>query len=387
MKAIDGLPVNRLFISNSLGYLCRALTRKLFMALKFHPLTVSEIRKETADTISVCFDVPEALSETFQYKQGQYLTLRTTIDGNDVRRSYSICSGVDENILRVAIKEVQDGVFSTWANRSLQVGDTLLVMPPQGRFYTEMNHAEQRKYLAFAAGSGITPILSILKTVLAQEPKSNFILFYGNRTYDQIIFFEELEALKSQYRDRLSVHHVLSREQLGSDLFYGRINGEKCAAYGKYFFSPAQIHASFLCGPEEMVFEVRDMLQTLGIAPERIHLELFTAPGAPKTVTVRKEQEHNTFDAQITVHQDDMVFEFTLPSDGSTILDAAMRAGADLPFSCRGGVCSTCKARILEGEVEMTVNYGLEPDELSRGYVLTCQAHPKSKKVTVSFDH
>lgn len=357
------------------------------MALKFHALTVAEVKRETADTVSVRFDVPDHLSDTFRYKQGQYLTLRTTIDGNDMRRSYSICSGVDEQWLRVAIKRVEGGVFSTWANQHLKAGDTLLVMPPQGRFYTEMNPAEQRTYLAFAAGSGITPILSILKTVLAQEPKSNFILFYGNRTYDQIVFFEELEALKSQYRERLSVHHVLSREQLGSDLFYGRINANKCAAYGKYFYTPTLIHACFLCGPEEMVFEVRDALQAQGIAPERIHLELFTTPGAAKPQVVKAVQTVSSFDAQITVHQDDMIFEFSLPSDGSTILDAAMRAGADLPFSCRGGVCSTCKARVLEGEVEMTVNYGLEPDELARGYVLTCQAHPKSSKVTVSFDH
>ncbi len=357
------------------------------MSLKFHPLTVAEVKRETADTVSVRFDVPDHLAEAFRYKQGQYLTLRTNIDGKDVRRSYSICSGVSEQSLRVAIKRVDGGVFSTWANRHLKAGETLLVMPPQGRFYTEMNHAEQRTYLAFAAGSGITPILSILKTVLTQEPKSSFILFYGNRTYDQIIFFEELEALKSQYRERLSVHHVLSREQLGSDLFYGRINAVKCAAYGKYFYSPAQIHACFLCGPEAMVFEVRDALRMQGIAEERILLELFTTSSAVKSPIEKKTPSTNSFDAQITVHQDDMVFEFSLPSDGSTILDAAMRAGADLPFSCRGGVCSTCKARVLEGEVEMTVNYGLEPDEIARGYVLTCQAHPKSGKVTVSFDH
>jgi ring-1,2-phenylacetyl-CoA epoxidase subunit PaaE len=358
------------------------------MSLKFYPLQVIEVKKETSDTVSVLFEVPEVLKTTFQYKQGQYLTLRTTIDGADTRRSYSICSGVNEGELRVAIKKVEGGVFSTYANEILKAGDTLQVMPPQGRFFTEMNASEQRTYVAFAVGSGITPILSILKTVLEQEPKSSFILFYGNRTFDQIIFFEELERLKSLYRQRLSVHHVLSREQLGSELFYGRINAQKCTAYGKYFFSASAVHASFLCGPEEMTLEIRDTLEALGVPKERVYLELFTTSGAKKLpLAAQKAQEINAFDAQITVHQDDMTFVFTLPSDGSTILDAAMRAGADLPFSCRGGVCSTCKARVLEGEVEMTVNYGLEPDEVSRGYVLTCQAHPKSQKVTVSFDH
>jgi ring-1,2-phenylacetyl-CoA epoxidase subunit PaaE len=359
------------------------------MSFKFYPLTVAKVQRETAETISVCFDVPATLRDSFQYKQGQYLTLRTDIDGQDVRRSYSICSGVDEAVLRVAIKEVTGGVFSTWANKSLKAGDTLMVMPPQGRFFTSMSGTESRLYVAFAVGSGITPILSILKTVLSQEPLSRFILFYGNRNYDQIIFFEELEALKSLHRERLSVHHVLSREQLGSDLFYGRINAQKCKSYGRYFFQPEQVHASFICGPEDMTLEVRDTLQELGVAPDRIHLELFTTPGAAKkaNTTAVKTAEANAFDSQITLHQDDMTFEFTLPSDGSTILDAAMRAGADLPFSCRGGVCSTCKARVLEGEVTMTVNYGLAPDEIAHGYVLTCQAHPKSQKVTISFDH
>jgi ring-1,2-phenylacetyl-CoA epoxidase subunit PaaE len=358
------------------------------MSVKFYPLKVQEVKKETSDTVSVLFEVPEALKPTFQFKQGQYLTLRTSIAGEDVRRSYSICSGVDDGALRVAIKQVEGGVFSTYANTDLHAGDTLQVMPPQGRFYTEMNEAAQRTYVAFAAGSGITPILSILKTVLTQEPESSFILFYGNRNYDQIVFFEELESLKSLRKQRLSVHHVLSREQLGSDLFFGRLNAEKCAAYGKYFFAASSVHAAFICGPEEMTFEIRDALYGLGLAKERVHLELFTTPGAKTQIAApKKEKEINSFDSQITIHQDDMTFEFSLPSDGSTILDAAMRAGADLPFSCRGGVCSTCKARVLEGEVEMTVNYGLEPDEVANGYVLTCQAHPKSQKVTVSFDH
>jgi ring-1,2-phenylacetyl-CoA epoxidase subunit PaaE len=358
------------------------------MSLKFYPLTIAEVRKETSDTVSLLFEIPAELSHLFQFTQGQYLTLRTTIDGNDIRRSYSICSGVGEGTVRVAIKEVEEGVFSTYANRSLKAGDTLLVMPPQGRFFTPMTEGASKLYVAFAAGSGITPIISILKTVLSAELESRFILFYGNKSYDQVIFFEELETLKSLHRERLSVHHVFSREQLVSDLFYGRLDGTKCKAFAKYFFQASQVDAFFICGPEEMTFSLRDALLDLGAEKERIHFELFTSPGAAKAnIQTKAAKPSQGFDAQITVHQDDMTFEFNLPSHGSTILDAAMRAGADLPFSCKGGVCSTCKARVLEGEVEMTVNYGLEPDEIARGYVLTCQAHPKSPKVTVSFDH
>jgi ring-1,2-phenylacetyl-CoA epoxidase subunit PaaE len=358
--------------------------------MKFQPLVIKEVRRETAETVSVLFELSEAQKEEFRFIQGQYLTLRTTIDGQDVRRSYSICAGAHDGELRVAIKQVEQGVFSTYANKVLKAGDTLQVMPPQGKFYTKLDPNEQRLYTGWAVGSGITPILSILKTVLTEEPKSSFILFYGNRTYDSIIFFEELERLKSLYPERLSVHHILSREQLGSPLFYGRINAEKCIAYGKYCFTPAQVHATFLCGPEEMTLEVKQTLIDLGVSPERIHLELFGTSQGAKVAAAKSQAKINvedSFDAQITLHQDDMRFEFSLPTDGSTILDAAMRAGADLPFSCRGGVCSTCKARVLEGEVRMVINYGLEPDEVSRGYVLTCQAHPVSKKVTISFDH
>ena len=270
-----------------------------FMAVKFYPLTVAEVHRETADTVSVLFDVPNELKDTFRFIQGQYLTLRTTIDGEDLRRSYSICSGVAEGNLRVAIKEVEDGKFSTYANRKLKAGDTLQVMPPQGRFYTPMIEGAAKLYVAFAAGSGITPIISIMKTVMSTELKSRFILFYGNRTYDQIIFFEEMEQLKSLHHERLSIHHVLSREQLGSDLFYGRINGKKCTAYGKYFFTPQEVDAFFICGPEEMTFEVRDALVAQGVGNEHIHLELFTTPGVKKQpAAARKEKEINRFDAQ-----------------------------------------------------------------------------------------
>ena len=355
---------------------------------KFYPLRVREIRRETSDTVSVAFAVPDEHRELFQFTQGQYLSLRTEIDGADERRSYSICSAPQEQDLRVAIKKVPGGVFSTFANEKLKVGDELRVMPPQGRFFTKLSSENENLYVAFAAGSGITPVISILKAVLFQEPKSRFLLFYGNRGFDHIIFREELEELKNRHPNQLAVHHVLSRESLGADLFNGRLDGDKCRKYSGLLFEPKEVDAFFLCGPEEMIFSVKETLEAQQVDPKRIHFELFTTAGAPKrkidpAVVARAR---DAFDASIVVIQDGMQFDFHLQSDGSSLLDAAMRAGADLPFSCKGGVCSTCKAKILEGEVEMELCYGLEPDEVEAGYVLTCQSHPKSKKVVVSFD-
>lgn len=354
---------------------------------KFYTLRVCDLRRETADTVSVALEVPEDLRALFHFVSGQHLTLRTLIDGSDQRRSYSLCTAPHENELRVAIKKVRGGVFSTFANERLQVGDELRVMPPQGRFIAELNPAHKNLYVAFAAGSGITPVISILKSVLQQEPGSRFILLYGNRGFDQIIFREQLEELKNRYPARLSVHHVLSRESLGAELFNGRINGKKCRAYAQVLFQPREVDAFFLCGPESMTFEVKSALEGLDVDPKKIHYELFTAAGMPQqTNPAVVALQKDSFDASVTVVQDGMQFDFTLPSDGSTLLDAAMRAGADLPFSCKGGVCSTCKAKVLEGDVAMELCYGLEPDEVAAGYVLTCQAHPKSKKVVVSYD-
>ncbi len=354
---------------------------------KFYPLRVCDLRRETSDTVSVAFEVPDELRALFQHTQGQYLTLRTNIDGADQRRSYSICTAPHEQDLRVAIKKVPGGVFSTFANERLQVGDELRVMPPQGRFFTELHPENRNLYVAFAAGSGITPVISILKSVLHQEPNSRFLLFYGNRGFDQVIFREQLEELKNRHPERLAVYHTFTRESIGSDLFHGRLSGEKCRAYCNLLFQPEDVDAFFLCGPEDMIFDVKETLENQGVDAKKIHYELFTTPGAPKKVDPQAEtRAKDAFDASITVIQDGMQFDFQLQSDGSTLLDAAMRAGADLPFSCKGGVCSTCKAKILDGEVVMELCYGLEPDEVEAGYVLTCQSHPKSKKVVVSFD-
>jgi ring-1,2-phenylacetyl-CoA epoxidase subunit PaaE len=354
--------------------------------MQFHHLTIRQITRETPDCVSIAFDVPEHLAEQYRFKPGQYLTLKADINGTSVRRSYSICAAPHENDLRVAVKLVQDGVFSTYANRHLQVGDTLECGQPDGRFILETDAARPANYVAFAAGSGITPIISILKSVLNDEPQSRFVLFYGNRGFDHIIFREQLEWLKNRYPDRLAVHHVFSRESMHTDLYQGHLDGDKCHRFGKVFFHPPMVDQYFICGPAEMIFGLKDALKALGVEDKRVKFELFAAakPGSkPQTTTTTKVP---TLDSQITVIQDGLEFEFNLPSEGSTLLDAAMRAGADLPFSCKGGVCSTCKAKVLEGTVEMELNYGLEPDEVAAGYVLTCQAHPRTDRVVVSFD-
>ncbi len=352
---------------------------------QFYPLRVREVRRETPDTVSVAFEVPEALREAFRFSPGQYLTLRATIDGADVRRTYSICSAPHEDDLRVAIKKVPGGIFSTFANECLHAGDELLVMPPQGRFTVPFDPKGARLYVAFAAGSGITPIMSLLKGALHAEPNSRFMLFYGNRGFDHVIFREELELLKNLHPERLAIYHVFSRESLGAELFCGRLDADKCRAYAQRLFLPQEVDTFFLCGPEEMIFGIKAALEALSVPSQRILFELFTTAGAPRKPRPVVPAA-DVIEASVTVIQDGMTFEFVLPSDGSTLLDAAMRAGADLPFSCKGGVCSTCKAKVLEGEVEMEVCYGLEPDEIEAGYVLTCQTHPKSKRVVVSFD-
>ena len=355
---------------------------------KFHTLSVKEVRQETADTVSVAFDVPNNLQSEYDFIQGQYLTLRADINGEDVRRSYSICSSPLDNELRVAIKKVEDGRFSTFANEVLQSGDTLEVMRPMGRFYTDINTENDKRYVAFAAGSGITPVISIMKTVLETEPNSEFILFYGNRKTDSIIFKEEIDALKNIYVERLSVYHVLSREAIGSPLFEGRIDKERCAKFCNLFLDVETVDEFFLCGPEEMIFGVKDQLAELKVDEKKVHYELFTSPAGKlgsKKKTVKKESITEGLN-DVTIILDGHSYNFQLAEDGKNILDAALAEGADLPFACKGGVCCTCRAKVDEGTVNMEVNYALEPWEVEQGFVLTCQSHPTSKKVVVNFD-
>lgn len=349
----------------------------------FHTLQISDLRKETDDTVSIAFSIPDALKSDYTYVSGQYLTLRTTIEGEDLRRSYSLCSAPHEGEWRVAVKEVEGGKFSTFANRSLKIGDQLEVMTPMGNFIADLDATHEKHYVLYAAGSGITPIFSLAKSILLNEPKSEVTLFYGNKGFASIIFREELEAMKNNHMDRFRMIHVLSRESLGNQIQKGRIDAPKCTDLYGAFLKDQPIDAVYVCGPEEMIHAVKDTMLERGVAKEAIHFELFGT-------TVKKEVQKNTnlpnIVSHVTVIIDGDQLDIALESDAENILDAAQKAGADLPFACKGGVCCTCKARILEGTARMDVNYALEPDEVAAGYVLTCQAHPTSEKLVVSFD-
>lgn len=356
------------------------------MTPKFHTLKINDIRQETKDCVSLAFEVPEALQAAYAYIPGQYLTLKTAVEGEEVRRSYSICSSPWEGELRVAVKKVVGGRFSSLANEVLQVGDTLDVMTPMGNFHAELNAVDTKYYVAFAAGSGITPILSILKTVLKTEPQSHFTLFYGNRATDSILFRETIEGLKNEYLGRLGVHYILSKEFNNSDLFTGRISAEKGRVFLEKLIEVEEVDEFFICGPLEMNEEIRDLLLEYGVDRKKIHVELFTT-GIAKTPQKKAERTSTSgFEAQVQITLDGNTFEFPLLSSGDSILDGALKMGADLPFACKGGVCCTCRAKLLAGQVEMDVNYALEHDEVAAGYILTCQSHPITQRVVVDFD-
>jgi ring-1,2-phenylacetyl-CoA epoxidase subunit PaaE len=354
----------------------------------FHTLTVTDVNEETSDCCSIAFEVPVDLEEQFKFVQGQYLTLKAQINGEEVRRSYSICTSPNEQELRVAIKRVPNGKFSTYANQDLKKGDQLEVMTPTGKFYTELSSGNEKHYVGVAAGSGITPILSILKAVLETEPKSRFTLLYGNKNTHSIIFREQIEALKNKYMSRLTVHYFLSREMLDAPLMNGRIDQEKCAAIFTKLLEVSDIDECFSCGPEPMIFAVRDSLLERGFDEKKIHFELFTSPlgklGQERKREVKAEDKGKVTD--VTIRLDGKAFQFDLPFDSDNLLDAALKQGADLPFACKGGVCCTCRAKLVEGEVEMEVNYALEQDEVEAGFILTCQAFPTTEKVVVDFD-
>ena len=377
------------------------------MASHFRALTIEDVRRETADCISVAFAIPDGFREEFRWRQGQNITLRTRINGEEIRRSYSICSSPLDNQLRVAIKKVPGGVFSTYANEQLQKGHVIDVLPPSGKFYTELLPENRKRYLAFAAGSGITPILSLIKTTLAVEPGSHFTLVYGNRHRGSILFREELEGLKNRYMDRLSLLHILSREQMDNPLNQGRIDTGKCGELCRRLIDLRMVDEVFLCGPEEMIFMLKDWLEQQGVEARKIHFELFHARGgaaaagtgggvAGSSGGVRGAAGLVEGSAagtgvtekvsRVTVRLDGVSHDFNLPYDGSSLLDAALMEGVDLPFACKGGVCCTCRARLVEGQVEMEVNYALEADELAAGFILTCQSHPRTGRVIVDYD-
>ena len=355
---------------------------------KYQQLRIASIHHETLDSVVVELEVPEGKDE-WSFQAGQYVGVRADIDGEDIRRSYSICSTPGEGTLRIGVKKVPGGKFSTYANEELKSGATLEVLPPQGRFTHRGETGTAQQYVFFAAGSGITPILSLIGDILQNEPDSEVTLFYGNRTSDSIMFKEELAGYKNRYFDRLSLHYILSKERQGTPYSNGRIDKEKCEIFGKIFFDTSKVDKYFLCGPEEMIHEVSDWLKNRGVAEDKVLFELFTTPGSKAFVRsdeVVKKSFDPKLESHIIVRIDGDTTEFTLEYGGASILDAATKAGADAPFSCKGGVCSTCKAMVMEGEVEMEVNYGLEPDEVEDGYVLTCQAHPRTEHILVDYD-
>ena len=353
------------------------------MTPKFHPLKIAEVRRETADAISLRFDVPAELAEDYRFVQGQHLTLKARVNGEELRRSYSICAGVDDGELRVAIKKIGGGRFSTWAHDGLQAGDVIEVMTPEGRFHTELDPAQARHYVAFAAGRGITPILSLIKTTLKAEPKSRFTLIYGNRRQNSVIFAEALEDLKDRYMTRFTLYHVFSREEQEVPLFNGRLDRARVASFLDTLIPADNIDAAFICGPGAMIDEVEAGLLAGGLTAERIHLERF---GIPDSGPAHHVEAGDAPQARITVIADGLKREMAFRATDPSILDVALRAGMDLPYSCKGGVCCTCRARVLEGKVRMDKNYTLEQPDVDAGFVLTCQAHPLTERVVISFD-
>jgi len=378
------------------------------MASHFRTLQIEDVRRETEDCVSIAFTIPPEFREEFRFLQGQNVTVRLQIAGEEVRRSYSICSSPLDDELRIAIKKVPSGLFSTYANEQLQKGHQLEVLPPTGKFYTELRTENRKHYLAFAAGSGITPVLSLIKTTLAVEPNSHFTLVYGNRNRLTILFREELEALKNRYMNRLSLHHILSREQMEVPLNQGRIDAGKCKELCGRLIDLSSMDEVFLCGPGEMIFSVKDWLEQQGMDRKKIHFELFHTQtgepvvgqeaggrrgmaakggaGAAGDGSTGNSRALKDKVSRVTVRLDGVSHEFDLPYDGESVLDAALMQGADLPFACKGGVCCTCRAKLIEGEVEMEVNYALEADELAAGFILTCQSHPRTEKIIVDFD-
>ncbi|MDG1790848.1 MAG: 2Fe-2S iron-sulfur cluster-binding protein [Flavobacteriaceae bacterium] len=353
---------------------------------KFHSLRVKDLYKDTEQCSVIEFAIPEDLKNTFKYKAGQYLTLRETVNGEDIRRSYSLCSSPIDDEWKVAVKQITDGKFSTYVNQFLKKDDILQVMKPMGRFGTAISEIP-KNYIVFTAGSGITPILSMIKTHLAKEPNSTFKLFYLNRTVKSIIFKEEIEQLRNQYFGRLEVFYFLTKESRDIELFNGRFTKEKLTVIFNKLVDVAKLDECFLCGPEEMIFLVKDELMEAGMPEEHIHFELFvTGLSTGVKTEIKKVEIQKKEEVEVTIIDGGKEFHFGMNSKDDNVLDAALVAGADLPFACKGGVCSTCKCRVIEGSVKMKVNYALDEKEVSEQFVLSCQAVPTSKKVILNFD-
>jgi ring-1,2-phenylacetyl-CoA epoxidase subunit PaaE len=353
------------------------------MTPRFHTLKIAEVRRETPDSVSLRFELPAALRADYAFVPGQHLALRTQLDGEEVRRSYSVCSGLDDGELRVAIKKVGGGRFSSWANDRLNAGDAIDVMTPDGRFTVPIDPAHAKHYVAFAAGSGITPILSLAKTLLRREPQSRFTLVYGNRRAATSMFQEDLEDLKDRYLARFALYNVFSREEQEVELFNGRIDAAKVRTFLETLIPVDSIDEAFVCGPASMIDEVEAGLHAAGLPAGHVHVERFGTPGA---TVAHAEPAADASLAKVTFIVDGLKREVQFQREHASLLEAGAAAGLDLPFSCKGGMCCTCRAKLLEGQVKMRKNFALEQADLDAGFVLTCQSYPLSERVLLSFD-
>lgn len=349
----------------------------------FHALKVKKIVRQTADAVCIELDVPTEIASAFTYKQGQYLTFKMMEKGQEIRRSYSICSSpYNGEGLKVAVKEVPNGAFSGFANKTLKEGDVLETMTPTGNFFTELKASNAKKYVGFAAGSGITPILSILKSVLQVEPKSSFHLIYGNRDANSVIFKNEIEELKNKY-SQLSVTNIYSRAEMNNKLMHGRIDADKCKELETHF-NLSKSDEFFICGPEEMIMAVSEFLKASKVDKSKIHFELFTTPVKLKQEASDVADFNGISKVTTIINGDEVTFD--LSGKGMSVLDAAIKAGGDAPFSCKGAVCCTCRAKIIEGKAKMDMNYALSDEEVNEGFILTCQSHPLTERLIVDFD-
>ena len=357
------------------------------MSVSFHSLKITDIRREIDDAVSLRFELPEALQETFKFHSGQHLTLRTELDGEDVRRNYSICTAPHEGELRVAIKRVPGGRFSSWANQTLTAGDRVEVMAPHGSFTWTFDPARETTYAGFAAGSGITPVLSLLKSALSTESKSRFVLLYANRASNSIMFLEELAALKNRFMDRLQVFHFLTDEAEDVELFNGRLDIPRTAETLRSLINPGHLGAAFVCGPGPMMDAVEASLLASGVPAERILIERFTVGEMSEAqAAAARELEQKAAGRKVQVTLEGRRRQIAFDADKGSILENARAAGMPAPYACKAGVCATCRAKLVSGQVTMKANYGLSAEEVAQGYVLTCQAVPLTDDVVLDYD-
>lgn len=358
------------------------------MSVGFHQLKIADVRRETSDAVSILFQIPEELKDKFQFRPGQHLTLKVDINGEEVRRNYSVCVAPHENELRIAVKEVPQGRFSSWANREIKAGHVIDAMPPHGSFTWTFEKGKKRRYLLMSGGSGITPILSLLKTGLRDEPDSEFVLFYGNRASHTIMFLEELANLKDRYMSRFELYHFLDEEEGEVELFNGRLDLAKASEALNLLIGERAIDAVFICGPGPMMTAAEEAVKKHGIPPEKVLIERFTVDGlpAPAQDPSVAALEKKAQGSKVQVRIDGRLRTLAYDASKGSILENARSAGLPAPFACKAGVCATCKAKVIEGEVQMKTNYGLAPEDLAQGFVLTCQAFPVSDKVVLDYD-